>query len=192
MRPSVYIVAGPNGAGKTTFARRFLPRYADCRNFVNADLIAGGISPFSPESAAFRAGRMLVDEIDRLATRNADFGFESTLSGKTHLRLIRSLKSQGYGVHIFFLWPMRLEVSLSRIAERVMHGGHDVPEVVVRRRFDRCIRNFLVYYRQLADSWILFDNSGPAPEVIALQQQGASTIMRAETYKNLTTLYGEA
>lgn len=127
MRPSVYVVAGPNGAGKTTFAREFLPSYADCRNFVNADLIAGGISPFSPESAAFRAGRMLVDEIDRLATRNADFGFESTLSGKTHLRLIRRLKSQGYGIHIFFLWPMRLEVSLSRIKERVIHGGHDEP-----------------------------------------------------------------
>ena len=93
-------------------------------------------------------------------------------------------------MRIFFLWPMSLDVSLSRIEERVVHGGHDIPEWVVRRRFDRSIRNFLVYYRPLADSWILFDNSGAEPEVIALETGGASNIMKPGVYKNLTNLYG--
>jgi predicted ABC-type ATPase len=190
MPPTVYIVAGPNGAGKTTFARKFLPRYAHCRNFVNADLIAQGIAPFAPESAAFRAGRMLINEIDNFAKRKADFGFETTLSGRANLSLLRQLRSQGYQVRIFFLWPMSLEVSLSRIQERVMRGGHDVPESIVRRRFDRSIRNFLVYYRPLANSWILFDNSCAAPDVIALEMGGVSTIMKLGAYKDLTSLYG--
>ena len=190
MPPTIYIVAGPNGAGKTTFARKFLPRYAHCRNFVNADLIAQGIAPFAPESAAFRAGRMLVNEIENFAKHKADFGFETTLSGRAHLKLIRHLKSKGYQVRIFFLWPMSLDVSLSRIEERVVRGGHDVPEPVVRRRFDRSIRNFLLYYRTLADSWILFDNSGAAPEVIALETAGTSTIIRGGAYKVLIDLYG--
>jgi predicted ABC-type ATPase len=187
MPPTVYIVAGPNGAGKTTFAREFLPDYADCPNFLNADLIAQGISPFAPESAAFRAGRMLVNEVHRFAKRNVDFGFESTLSGRTHIHLLRLLKSQGYGVHIFFLWPMSLDVALSRIEERVLRGGHDVPEPVVRRRFERCLANFLTHYRPLADSWILFDNSGTAPEVVALQYLGIPTIINPQMYESLTS-----
>src|SRR6266852_6813732 len=100
----LYIIAGPNGAGKTTFAREFLPNYADCRNFVNADLIAQGMSPFSPEKAAFRAGRLMLEEIELLAKRGADFGFETTLSGRSHLNLIRGLKKRGYGIHFFYLW----------------------------------------------------------------------------------------
>jgi DNA polymerase III delta prime subunit len=95
MRPSAYIIAGPNGVGKTTFAREFLPNYADCKNFVNADLIAQGMAPFSPETAAFRAGRLVLNEIDLLAQRRADFGFETTLSGRSDLGLIRRLKNQG-------------------------------------------------------------------------------------------------
>jgi DNA polymerase III delta prime subunit len=104
MSPSVYIIAGPNGVGKTTFAREFLPNYANCRNFINADLIAQGMAPFSPETAAFRAGRLMLIEIDLLAQRRADFGFETTLSGRSYLRLIGRLKNQGYAVHFFFLW----------------------------------------------------------------------------------------
>lgn len=102
MSPSIYIIAGPNGVGKTTFAREFLPNYANCRNFINADLIAQGIAPFSPETAAFRAGKLMLTEIDLLAQRRADFGFETTLSGRSYLRLIGRLKNQGYYVHFFF------------------------------------------------------------------------------------------
>ncbi|MGH9682328.1 MAG: zeta toxin family protein, partial [Candidatus Acidiferrales bacterium] len=166
MESNVYIIAGPNGVGKTTFAREFLPNYADCRNFVNADLIAQGMSPFSPEAAAFRAGRLMLQEIDLLVRRRVDFGFETTLAGRGHLNLIRHLKSRGYEAHFFFLWVPTVELALSRVRGRVLEGGHDVPEVVVRRRFDRSIRNFLSHYRRLADSWTLFDNSEATPVVI--------------------------
>ena len=103
MSPSVYIIAGPNGAGKTTFAREFLPNYADCKNFINADLIALGVSPFSPETAGFRAGRLMLQEINSRAKRREDFSFETTLSGRSYLNLIRRLRKGGYNVHYFFL-----------------------------------------------------------------------------------------
>jgi predicted ABC-type ATPase len=159
MSPSIYIIAGPNGVGKTTFAREFLPNYANCRNFINADLIAQGMAPFSPESAAFRAGRLMLTEIDLLAKRRADFGFETTLSGRSYFR--------------------------------VSEGGHDVPETDVRRRFDRSIRNFLVLYRALADSWFLFDNSLRTPSVIALEEQGRLHIMKSDAYDTLVAQYGK-
>ncbi len=185
MAPSVYIIAGPNGAGKTTFARRFLPRYANCRHFVNADLIAAGVSPFSPEAAAFRAGRLMLEEIQRLANRTESFGFETTFAGTTHFNLIRRLRRQGYSVHIFFLWVARVELALSRIRVRVLEGGHDVPEAVVRRRFNRSIGNFLQRYRRLADSWMLFDNSAATPALIACEEGGRVRIIRRELYTDL-------
>ncbi|MBZ5511518.1 MAG: Zeta toxin family protein [Acidobacteriia bacterium] len=186
---NVYIIAGPNGAGKTTFAREFLPLYANCRNFVNADLIAEGVSPFSPEAAAFRAGRLMLGEIELLATRSVDLGFETTLSGRTHLNLIRDLKKRRYAAHLFFLWVPTVELALSRVRGRVMKGGHDVPAAVVRRRFERSMRNFFQHYRVLADSWILFDNSGAAPDIIALEKRGKLRIMRKELYRDLISRY---
>src|SRR6266404_1803714 len=104
MNPSLYVIAGPNGAGKTTFAREFLPNYADCKNFVNADLIAQGMAPFSPETAALRAGRTMLEEIRSFAERRVSFAFETTLSGRSHLTLLRKLKAEGYDIHFFFLW----------------------------------------------------------------------------------------
>lgn len=110
MSPNVYIIAGPNGAGKTCFTREFLPKFADNKNFVNADLIAQGIAPFSPESVAVRAGKIMVDEIEQFAQRGADFAFETTLSGRAHLNLIRSLKLRSYIVNIFYLWIPSFEL----------------------------------------------------------------------------------
>src|SRR5216684_7307368 len=164
----VYVIAGPNGVGKTTFARKFLPKYADCKNFINADMIAQGMSPFSPEAAAVRAGRLVLSEIRFFARRRDTFAFETTLSGRSYLRLIRELKKQGYKVHFFFLWVKSVDVALSRVKDRVLKGGHDMPESVIRRRFGRSIRNFLAEYRPLADSWYLFDNSGTRPAIVAL------------------------
>lgn len=129
MNPNVYIIAGPNGVGKTTFAREFLPNYANCRIFINADLIAQGMSPFAPEKAAFRAGRLMLEEIETQARQGADFGFETTLSGKGHLKVVRGLKERGYEVHIFYLWVPSAELTLARIKERVLRGGHDVAEL---------------------------------------------------------------
>jgi predicted ABC-type ATPase len=190
MTPSVYVIAGPNGAGKTTFAREFLPHYADCRNFINADLIAQGVSPFSPESAAFRAGRLLLDEIEHYMKRGVDFGFETTLSGKTYLNLFRRLRRRGYAIHIFFLWVPTVEVVLSRIQERVVGGGHDVPEAIVRRRFERSLRNFFAFYRGLADSWFFIDNSHQTPDVIAFEREQKLRIMNDKLYDVLQDRYG--
>jgi len=187
----VYIIAGPNGAGKTTFARKFLPKYADCRNFINADLIAQGLAPFSPEAAGIRAGRLMISEIKLLAKRGVSFGFETTLAGRSYLKLIRDLKEKGYNIHIFFLWVANVEVALSRIQERVLKGGHDVPETEVRRRYSRSIGNFFQAYRELADSWSLFDNTGTRPVAIAFKKGARLRIMEREMYQSLVMRIGE-
>jgi len=179
------------GAGKTTFAREFLPNYADCRNFINVDLIAAGLAPLAPETAAFRAGRLMLEEIERLANQRTDFGFETTLSGRSYLGLIRELKNRGYCISIFFLWVPTVNLALSRVRDRVLKGGHDVPEKDVRRRFDRSIRNFLVDYRCLVDSWTLFDNSSVPPLCIAFEKQGELRIMETDAYDALVTRYGK-
>jgi len=166
-----------------------LPNYADCKNFINADLIAQGVSPFSPEAAAFRAGRLMLQEIDLYAKRGESFGFETTLSGRSYLTLIRRLKRCGYEVHFFYLWVPSVELALSRIRGRVSLGGHDVPAADVRRRFDRSIRNFLVHYRPLADSWTLFDNTAAMPRIIAFEERGQLQIAEARLYNNLIERY---
>lgn len=185
MSPNVYIIAGPNGAGKTTFAREFLPNYADCRNFINADLIAEGISPFSPGAAAVRAGRLMLEEIGLAMKRGVDFGFETTLAGRGHLILVSQLKKRGYAVHLFYLWVPNVEVALLRIRERVSRGGHDVPETVVRRRFARSVRNFFIHYKPLADRWILFDNSERSLSVVARWELGKLRVLKTKRYNDL-------
>ena len=190
MDPSVYIIAGPNAAGKTTFAREFLPKYANCRNFINPDLIAAGMSPFSPEAAAIRAGRLMLGEIELSMRRRDDFGYETTRAGRSYLRVIRRLKESGYAVHFFYLWVPSVELALARIRERVLRGGHDVPEGVVRRRFDRSIANFLVHYRLLADRWIFYDNSGSVPAIIAYGEEGELHVADTRRYNELIVRYG--
>jgi predicted ABC-type ATPase len=190
LSPPVYIVAGPNGVGKTTFAREFLPRYAECRNFINADLIAAGLAPFSPERVAFRAGRLVLEEIERVTEQGMDFGLETTLAGRSYSALIRSLKHRGYKILIYFLWVPTEDVTLSRVRERVLKGGHDVPEADVRRRFHRSIRNFLNYYRPLADSWIIFDNSSVPPLEIAFADQSGVRIIDVDTYNLSVRTFG--
>jgi predicted ABC-type ATPase len=181
----VYIIAGPNGVGKTTFAREFLPHFAACKNFVNADLIAQGVAPFSPEAAAFRAGRMMLNEIQSFTKKRESFAFETTLSGRSYLNLIRRLKRKGYKVHLFFLCLDSVDVALSRIAQRVTKGGHDVPEAVARRRFDRSVRNFFRDYQAIVDSWHLFDNTGSTPVTIGFRTGSRPRIIEHEKYLRL-------
>ena len=166
-QPSLYIIAGPNGAGKTTFARRFLPFHARCHEFVNADLIAQGLSPFKPEAMSRPAGRLMLQRIRELAVRRADFGVETTLSGRSYVPLFKKLARSGYYIHLDFLWLSLLDLSIARVAERVRKGGHDIPRDVLRRRYPLSIRNLFHLYLPLLDSWNLFDNSGPDPRLVA-------------------------
>jgi len=132
----IVIIAGPNGAGKTTFACEFLPNEAGCPVFINADLIAAGLSPFQPELAALKAGRLMLKEIWEYSQRGANFAFETTLSGRMYMRMISGWQAQGYHVKLFFLNLPSAEMAIMRVAERVRQGGHNVPEEVIRRRFE--------------------------------------------------------
>jgi len=160
------IIAGPNGAGKTTFAREFLPKDAGIIHFVNSDLIAGGLSPLRPELAALAAGRLFIAELDRLARSKSDFAFETTLSGQTYLARLKHWKSSGYRIQIVYLRLPSPQIALKRIAERVKQGGHNVPARDVFRRFARSWNNFCAVYRQLADTWAVYDNSGEVPRLL--------------------------
>jgi predicted ABC-type ATPase len=190
-RPNLYIIAGPNGAGKTTFARKFLPDYAKCLEFVNVDLIAGGLSPFNPERAALKAGRIMLEQIHSLSKRGLDFGFETTLSGKTYVKLLREMKKRGYLIHIFFLWISNVKLALDRILLRVQNGGHHIPEATVRRRFGRSLPNFLRVYRPLADSWTIFDNSGDLPKMIAIEESRKIKVLDLDSYNILLRFRGD-
>lgn len=157
------MIAGPNGAGKTTFAREFLPHEAECPVFVNADLIAEGLSPFAPEIAALRAGRIMLAEIKAHARAGVSFAFETTLSGLIYARLIPRWQQQGYRVKLLFLTLATPELAVARVAARVAQGGHNVPEAVIRRRFTTGWRNFQEKYKLLVDAWAVYDNSGDQP-----------------------------
>jgi len=159
MGKKVIIIAGPNGAGKTTFARAFLPKEAECQRFINADLIAAGLSPFAPELEAFKAGRLMLGEIAACIGKGESFSFETTLSGLVYLRQIERWRKNGYHVTLFFLALPSVELAISRVAERVKQGGHHIPEHVIRRRFLAGRNNFEKYYRHAVDTWALYDNS---------------------------------
>lgn len=156
----IVIIAGPNGAGKTTFAREFLPNEAHCLTFINADLIAAGLSPFAPERAAVKAGRLMMQAMKEAVSRGESFALETTLSGITYARAIPEWQAQGYRVKLVFMELPNAEIAIARVAERVRQGGHDVPELTIRRRFATGLNNFHYFYKSLVDSWLHFDSSG--------------------------------
>lgn len=162
----ILIIAGPNGVGKTTFAREFLPNEADCPEFINADLIAAGLSPFAPELAAVKAGRLMLEIMSEMEQQGKSFAFETTLSGLAYARRIPRWQMSGYHVSLYFLSLPTPEIALARVAERVVQGGHHVPYDVVRRRFISGRKNLETVYKSLVDAWMLFDNSGQEPELI--------------------------
>ena len=188
---NVYIIAGPNGAGKTTFAIKFLPEYAKCSNFINADLIANGLSPFSPGAAAIKAGKLVLEQIHEFATKRVNFAFETTLSGKLYVKLFKSLKKKGYKIHIFFLWVPDATLVISRIKSRVAQGGHDVPVRDVLRRFNRSITNFFKLYQPPADTWMLFDSAGLTPILIAEKKNGKIKIIDVCSYNSIIEGIGD-
>lgn len=159
-RPRVLMIAGPNGAGKTTFARAFLPNEGQCKRFINADLIAAGLSPFEPERVALQAGRLMLDEIARAVADRESFAIETTLSGLGYLRQIRAWRAAGYFVRLVFVSLPSAEMAIARVKERVQQGGHSIAEDVIRRRFEAGLKNFEQHYKAAVDSWTLYDNSG--------------------------------
>jgi predicted ABC-type ATPase len=165
-QPRCIVIADPNGAGKTTFARQYLPEDARVVHFVNADLIAIGLSPLQPALAAISAGRLVLREIDRLVESRVDFAFETTLSGLTYVRRLQHLKEAGYRIEIVYLRLRSTQLALRRIAARVRQGGHNVPRSDVFRRFKRGWENFESVYRPLADSWAVYENSGRTPRLL--------------------------
>jgi predicted ABC-type ATPase len=151
---------------KTTFARTFLPVEAGVPRFINADAIAAGLAAFAPETAAIRAGRLMLEEIELCARREENFAFETTLSGLTWLRHIAAWRAQGYRVSLYFLGLPNVEAAIERVTERVRQGGHDIPEKVIRRRFASGLDNFRHYYQMAVSDWMLYDNSGSEPVLL--------------------------
>ena len=162
----IIIIAGPNGAGKTTFAFEYLPNEADCPVFVNADLIAAGLSPFRPATVAIRAGRLMLEEINAHTRAGRSFAFETTLAGRGYVRMIRQWRTDGYKVRLIFLSLPTPEEAIKRVALRVQQGGHHVPEQVIRRRFDSGLRNFKAVYRLCVDDWVWYNNSDTMPVLL--------------------------
>ncbi len=157
--PNAYVIAGPNGAGKTTFACDYLPNEVGCFEFINADLIAAGLAPLQPQLAQQRAARVVLSELRSLSERHVDFGFETTLAGRTYARFLQALRHKGYAVHLYYLWLPDVELHIRRVADRVRSGGHDVPEADIRRRYQRSLVNFFELYQPLSSRWSIYDNS---------------------------------
>ncbi|MCF0068917.1 zeta toxin family protein [Dyadobacter sp. CY261] len=165
--PNLYIIAGCNGAGKTTASYTILPEILDCKEFVNADKIAEGISPFNAEKIALEAGRIMLNRVRDLMQRGEDFAFETTLSTKSYAALIRDAKAMGYTVSLLYFWLATPYVAIERVHDRVRRGGHSIPDETVIRRYQGGLKNFFSIYQPICDSWIMINNMYPSPIVIA-------------------------
>ena len=164
--PRALIIAGPNGAGKTTFACEFLPAEGHCPTFINADLIAVGLSPFRPDTMAVEASRLMLEHVRRSVAKLDDFAVETTLAGRTYQQFIIEWREAGYQVDLMFLQLPSVELAVERVRRRVAQGGHNIPENDIRRRFDRGLKNFQETYRQIVDKWRLYDASQWPPVLL--------------------------
>ncbi|MEP6905954.1 MAG: AAA family ATPase [Gemmatimonadales bacterium] len=179
------MIAGPNGAGKTTFAMKYLPQVAPGTAFVNADLIAAGLSPLAPERQLLAASRLFLQQINHHVAEGRDFAFETTLSGRSYLRLVRRLRSAGWRVELLYLALPSAELSRLRVAERVAHGGHSIAPADIERRFPRSLRNLLDVFAGAVDHARCFLNSGPSPDIVFVQDVDKRTILNQAIYNQL-------
>jgi predicted ABC-type ATPase len=187
----VYVVAGPNGAGKTTFAREFLPNFAHCEEFLNADLIAAGLSPFAPSTQDARAAELMLLRMDECIRARQSFGFETTLSGRSHVGRLEGAKAQGYAVTTFFLWLPDVTMALARVAQRVAAGGHFVPDETVRARYEKGLANFRDLYRGRSDAWYFYDGSTLPPTMIAKGTPRTCQVVNEMQFPNVVAWLGE-
>lgn len=165
--PNLYVIAGCNGAGKTTASLTVLPEMLDCDEFINADEIARGLSPLNPDKAAIEAGRIMLKKIDKLIFSRQDFAFETTLATKSFVNTIAKARGDGYNVTMVFFLLDSPELAIERVKNRVSEGGHNIPEPVIRRRYDAGIKNLFRLYIPICDYWMLFDNSRLPSSLIA-------------------------
>ena|SRR5688572_5593278 len=180
--PDIYIIAGCNGAGKTTAAYNLLPEVLKTVEFVNADEIARGLSPFNPSGVAFQAGRIMLGRLEQLIEGSQNFSFETTLSGMAYINLIKKAKEKGYGVTFFFVYLNSVNLAKERVAIRVSKGGHTIPEDVIERRYYKGLRNFALYAAE-ADDWYIYDNSGDSYELVAKSIGGEEKVINFDVFK---------
>ena len=182
--PTCWIIAGPNGAGKTTFALEFLPRNAGCTHFINADLIAAGLAPLAPERELFAASRLVLRELETRISARDSFAFETTLAGRTYLRLVERLRLQGWRVELIYLALPSAEMSALRVAERVAHGGHNIPQADILRRFPRSLRHLLEDFSPRVDRCTCFMNHAVRP-VLVFEQNGLTRTIHDPSWYQL-------
>ncbi|MCL4642062.1 MAG: zeta toxin family protein [Olivibacter sp.] len=183
--PNLYIIAGCNGAGKTTASYTVLPEILNCKEFVNADIIAAGISPFNVESVALEAGRIMLNRINELIKEQVDFAFETTLSTRSYVSLVQKARGTGFNVILLFFWLDSPEQAQKRVAKRVAGGGHHIPEVVVTRRYIRGIVNLFELYMPVCDEWMVFNNMDVSPELIAKSDSLGKEIYNTELWERI-------
>jgi predicted ABC-type ATPase len=164
---NLYVISGCNGAGKTTASYSILPDMLNCKEFVNADEIANGLSPFQPDNVAIEAGRIMLSRIKHLLNHNVDFAFETTLATKSYAQFIQEAQSKGYMVTLIYFWLNSPELAIERVKTRVISGGHNIPDDVIRRRYDAGICNLSKLYLPICDYWLIIDNSEPPFKIIA-------------------------
>lgn len=187
----LYVIAGCNGAGKTTASYSILPEILDCDEFVNADEIAKGLSPFRPDKARIQAGRLMLQRIKFLIGHGQDFAFETTLATKSYKNLILEAKRNGYSVTLIFFWLSSPDLAVKRVETRVKEGGHNIPEKVIRRRYGNGLKNFFMIFKSIVDKWMLLDNSGEPYKIIAEKAISEEIIYNTNIWDNLKSTYNE-
>jgi len=185
----LYVIAGCNGAGKTTASYTILPEILDCKEFVNADEIARGLSPFQPERAGIQAGRLMLTRIKSLLESGENFAFETTLSTKSYVNFLKIAKDKGYQITLLFFWLNSVDLAISRVKTRVKEGGHNIPENVIRRRYEGGLANFFELYITIVDNWMLINNSGEPYEIVAEGSTDGIEIANNELWENLKNEY---
>jgi len=189
MNKNLYIIAGCNGAGKTTASFTVLPEMLDCREFVNADEIARGLSPFQPEKVAIEAGRVMLGRIENLLNENSDFAFETTLATRSYKSTILRAQEKGYNVTLLFFWLRTVELAKERVRIRVAEGGHNIEEDVIERRYLNGIRNLFDIYLPIANETLIFDNSEGKHEFIAKKINGELSILDNNKFNQIKQQY---
>jgi predicted ABC-type ATPase len=184
-KPTCYVIAGPNGAGKTTFALNFLPEIAGCRNFINADLIAYGISPLDSVSVQYDAGRIFLNEIHKNIDKRMDFAFETTLAGRSQINLLKKLRQDNWQIVLFFLWIPNADFSKDRVQQRVQDGGHDIPVNAIYRRYPRIMHNLINIYMNLCDKVTCYDNSNTEPIRFFEHDSNGNNVLNIEIYQDI-------